>query len=414
MSTVGPTHIAQAADAELELDRGFVVATGIECSAPLVDGRRVDELVKTGHDIRYRDDFRLAAELGVRYIRYGIPFHAVNPGPGVFDWRWVDGALDACRQAGLAPIVDLMHFGVPDDVRDYQNPALSERFATYARTFVERYPWVRHYTPVNEPFITAAFSARQGYWNEQRADERSFVRALVHVTRAAVLAAEAIRAIRADAVLIQAETCHYTHPRTPAAMDRAALENELRFTTFELVFGRRLPDLVRRHLIDHGAGPDELAWFERNGSDEGWIVGNDYYETSEQQVDDAGAISTSGLRLGYYELAHQYHDRLDRPIMHTETNHDGPRAAAWLDQQWTDVLRLRADGVPIRGFTWYGLVNHVDWDSTLRRDDGHENRCGLVTLARRPNARYAQFAAIAASVAAGSAVDSPGRAGGTR
>jgi beta-glucosidase/6-phospho-beta-glucosidase/beta-galactosidase len=384
----------------LEVDRGFVIATGIECSAPLVGGRRMDELVKTGHDVRYSEDFRLAAGLGVRFLRYGIPFHFVNPGPATFEWGWVDASLEACRAAGLTPIVDLMHFGVPDDLRDYQNPDVPSRFAAYARAFAERYPWVRHYTPVNEPFITAAFSARQGYWNEQRTDERSCVRALMHVMRAAVMGANEIRAIRPGAVLIQAETCHFTHPLSPAAIDRAALENELRFTTFELAFGRRLPDTVRRHLVDNGSSADELAWFERHGSEDGWIVGNDYYETSEQEVDGAGRIGTSGLRLGYYELAQQYHERLDRPIMHTETNKSGPRAAAWLDAQWTDVLRLRADGVPIRGFTWYGLVNHVDWDSTLTRDDGRENRCGLVTLARRPNARYAQFGAIARAVAA--------------
>jgi beta-glucosidase/6-phospho-beta-glucosidase/beta-galactosidase len=384
----------------LEVDRGFVIATGIECSAPLVDGNRVDELVKTGHDVRYAEDFRLAAALGVRFIRYGIPFHRVNPRPGSFDWVWVDAALDACRDAGLTPIVDLMHFGVPDDLRDYQNPDVPARFGAYARAFAERYPWIRHYTPVNEPFITAAFSARQGLWNEQRSDERSFVRALLHVMQAAVLGAAEIRTARPGCVLIQAETCHFTHPLTPGAIERAALENELRFTTFELAFGRRLPDIVTRHLLDHGATADELAWFERNGSEEAWIVGNDYYETSEQEIDDAGSIRTSGLRLGYYELANQYHERLGRPIMHTETNRSGPRAAAWLDAQWTDVVRLRAENVPIRGFTWYGLVNHVDWDSTLTRDDGRENRCGLVTLGRRPNARYAQFAAIASAVAA--------------
>jgi beta-glucosidase len=390
-----PEGALEADAPPLEVDRGFVMATGIECSAPLVDGRRVDEVVKTGHDTRYADDFRLARGLGVRFIRYGIPFHRVNPAPGRFDWEWVDRALAECRAAGLIPIADLMHFGIPDDLRDYQNIGLPERFAPFVRAFAERYPWVRHFTPVNEPYITAAFSARQGYWNEQLSDERAFVRALLNIMRCVVRGAAEIRRLRPDAILVQAETCHYTHPLVPDAIERARLENELRFTTFELAFGRRLPDLVRRHLFAHGGEPEDLAWFERNGSDANWIVGNDYYQSSEQQVGHDGVLRTSGLRLGYYELAHQYHERLRTPIMHTETNMEGRRATAWLESQWTDVLRLRADGLPIRGFTWYGLVNHVDWDSTLTRDDGRENRCGLVTLARRPNATYRRFAEIA-------------------
>ena len=381
----------------LEVDHGFVLATGIECSAPLVDGRRVDELVKTGHVGRFAEDFRLARELGVHYLRYGIPFHLVNPVAGTFDWTWVDRALEACRASGLTPIVDLMHFGVPDDLRDFQNPDLPERFRAYVRAFVERYPWVRYYTPVNEPFITAAFSARQGFWNESRTDETAFVRALLHVGRCVVIGATEIRRARPDAVLIQAETCHYTHPLVPDAIDRADLENELRFTTFELAFGRDLPDIVVRHLRDHGAAADELHWFGRHGSDENWIVGSDYYATSEMMVGADGHLRSSGVRLGYYELAHQYHDRLRVPVMHTETNGSGRAAAAWLDSQWTDILRLCREGFPIRGFTWYGLVNHVDWDSTLTVDAGRENSCGLVSLDRRPNAIYRRFRDIASA-----------------
>ncbi len=381
----------------LELDRGFVLATGIECSAPLVDGRRVDELVKTGHIDRYADDFRLARDLGVHYLRYGVPFHVVDAGAGTFDWAWIDRALDACRASGLTPIVDLMHFGVPDDLGDYQNPALPERFGAYVRAFVERYPWVRYYTPVNEPYITAAFSARQGFWNEQRTDETAFVGALLNVVRCSVIGATEIRRARPDAVLIGAETCHYTHPMVPDAIERADLENELRFTTFELAFGRDLPAIVVRHLLDHGVTADDLSWFGRHGSDENWLAGNDYYSTSEMMVGTDGQLRSSGVRLGYYELAHQYHDRLRVPIMHTETNSEGEAAGAWLDAQWTDILRLRREGFPIRGFTWYGLVNHVDWDSTLTVEAGRENGCGLVSLDRRPTAMYRRFAALDAA-----------------
>ncbi len=380
----------------LEVDRGFVLATGIECSAPLVDGKRVDELVKTGHVDRFGDDFRLARGLGVRYLRYGIPFHLVNPAAATFDWSWADQALEACRAAGLTPIADLMHFGVPDDLGGYQNPDLPARFRAYVRAFVERYPWVRYYTPVNEPFITAAFSAREGFWNEQRTDEAAFVRALLRVTRCVVLGATEIRRARPDAVLIQAETCHYTHPVVPDAISRADLENELRFTTFELAFGRDLPEVVLRHLRNHGADRAELRWFRDHGSDENWIVGNDYYATSELMVGADGQLRSSGVRLGYYELAHQYHDRLRRPVMHTETNAAGSGRSRWLESQWTDIVRLRREGFPIRGFTWYGLVNHVDWDSTLTVDAGRENACGLVSLARRPNPTYRRFREIAA------------------
>jgi hypothetical protein len=103
--------------------------------------------------------------------------------------------------------------------------------------------------------------------------------------------------------------------------------------------------------------------------------------------------------MGYYELAQQYFQRLGRPILHSETNAEGPDAIDWLRRQWTDVTRLRREGFPIRGFTWYGFVNHVDWDSVLVADHGRENRCGLVDLERKPNPVHTAFASLVSEVA---------------
>lgn len=370
----------------LEVHHGFVAATGIECSAPLIEGGiRMDELEKTGHYERYERDIELAAELGVRHLRYGIPFHRVNPAPNEYDWSFTDRALEACRRAGIVAIVDLMHFGVPDDIGDFQSAALPERFRDYADAFAERYGWIRHFTPVNEPLITATFSARRGMWNERRSDEASFVRALLNVARCVVLASEAIRARRPDAIFLQSDSCEYHHPVHPDAIELAEFENELRFIGFELAYGLEPAPIVRDHLLANGATRADLAWFRAHGSRAGAICGNDYYETSEVEILADGSRRRCGVRLGYYHLAKQYHDRLGVPIMHAETNHEGERAVDWLHEQWTDAVRLRRDGIPIRGFTWYGLVNHVDWDSALTRNDGRENACGLVDLARRPN-----------------------------
>src|SRR4051794_24007618 len=80
----------------LELDAGFVVATGIECSAPTIAGGvRQDELLKTGHWERYAQDFSVASSFGIRYVRWGVPFHVVarSDNPRDFDWRWTDAAL---------------------------------------------------------------------------------------------------------------------------------------------------------------------------------------------------------------------------------------------------------------------------------------------------------------------------------
>lgn len=385
--------------ATLEVEAGFIAGTGIECSAPVIAGGvRMDELAKTGHYQHLAQDIAMVAQLGVRFLRYGVPIHRANPAPDTYDWDFTDRAMEAMRAEGVEPIVDLLHFGVPDDVGDFQNAAFPARFGAFAAAFAERYPWTRYYTPVNEPLITAAFSGRDGVWNERGTSERMFVAALLNVARCAVLASAEIRRRRPDAIFLQSDSCEAYHPIHPDAIERARFMNELRFVGFELVYGRQLAGAVRDHLLANGATAADLAWFESHGSSEGCICGNDYYEVSEKEVAADGSLRDCGVRLGYYGIGRQYHERLRVPIMLAETNMEGERAVDWLLRQWTDVQRLRDEGVPIRGFIWYGFVNHVDWDSALTRNDGRENTCGLVSLERVPNATHEAYRQLIASL----------------
>src|SRR4051794_1594581 len=143
--------------------RQFMFATGIENSYPTIEwqGRtiRQDELEKTGHYERWRDDFRLLKELDISYLRYGPPYFSAHRAPGKYDWDFADQTFHALRDMDVTPIVDLCHFGVPDWVGDFQNPDWPALFADYARAFARRYPWLRLYTPVNEIFVAATFSA---------------------------------------------------------------------------------------------------------------------------------------------------------------------------------------------------------------------------------------------------------------
>jgi hypothetical protein len=73
--------------------------------------------------------------------------------------------------------------------------------------------------------------------------------------------------------------------------------------------------------------------------------------------------------------------------MHTETNmREGPKgdeAVQWLWKEWASVLRLRNDGIPTVGFTWYSLTDQIDWDTALREQNGNVNPLGLYDLDRK-------------------------------
>ncbi len=260
----------------------FMFATGIENSAPTIDNGRVrmDEMEKCGHYRWWREDIRLAAELGAPFLRYGPQLHRTLLGPDRHDWSFADETFRLIYDSDLVPIVDLCHFGVPDWIGDFQNPDFPGLFANYAKAFAERFPWVQLYTPVNEIFICATFSARYGWWNEQLTGDRSFVTALKHLAKANVLAMRAILDVRPDAIFVQSESSEYFHAENPAAIRPAEMLNAQRFLSLDLNYGRNVDSSTYEFLLDNGMTRDEYLFFMNNNLKHHCIMGNDYYVTT--------------------------------------------------------------------------------------------------------------------------------------
>ncbi|PLK25960.1 glycoside hydrolase family 1 [Novosphingobium sp. TH158] len=364
-------------------------STGIENSVPTIDGgrTRVDEMEVCGHYERWREDFELTKSMGIGFLRYGPPIHRTWLGPGKYDWEFADITFAELRRLGIIPIVDLCHFGLPDWLGNFQNGDFPELFAVYSEAFAARFPWVQLYTPVNEMFICAMFSAQYGWWNEQLSDDTSFVTALKHIVRANVLAMRAILMRRADAIFIQSESSEYFHAENPSAIKTAELLNSKRFLSLDLNYGRRVDSEMYEYLFDNGMTREEYHFFIDNRLKQHCIMGNDYYRTNEHRVHGDGTTSASGEVFGYDEITRQYYHRYGLPVMHTETNlNEGPlgtEPSDWLWKQWANVLRVRNDGVPIVGFTWYSLTDQVDWDTALRERNGRVNPLGLFDLDRK-------------------------------
>jgi len=367
----------------------FLFATGIENSSPTIKhGRvRVDEMERCGHYQWWRVDFDKVQELGIRFLRYGVPLYRVYLGPDRYDWSFSDEAFGGLQNREILPIVDLCHFGVPDWIGNFQNPDFPDLFARYALAFAERFPWVQLYTPVNEMLICALFSARYGWWNEQLTDDRSFVRALNHIVKANVLAMHAILKARPDAIFIQSEASEYFHAENPAAIKPAEIRNAERFLSLDLNYGRRVGSEMYEFLMDNGMTREQYHFFLQRNLKHHCIMGNDYYVLNEHRVAPDGSTYPAGEVFGYSEITRQYYNRYMLPVMHTETNlAQGPKgdeAVYWLWKEWANVLRVRNDGIPIVGFTWYSLTDQVDWDTALREDNGRVNPLGLYDLQRQ-------------------------------
>ena len=365
----------------------FMFATGIEGSCPTIDGKRVriDQFDKCRHYDLWRRDFELVDEFGINFLRYGPPLHRTFLGPDRFDWGFADETFAELKRRDIAPIADLCHFGVPDWIGDFQNPDFPELFALYARAFAERFPWVQLYTPVNEMYICALFSALYGWWNEQLADDRSFVTALKHIVRANILASNAILDVRPDAIFVQSESSEYFHADNPEAIGPAERMNLQRFLSLDLNYGNPVDARMYEYLLDNGLTKEDHAFFTNTSLRHHCILGSDYYVTNEHRVRSDGSAYAAGDVIGYDQIARHYHQRYGLPMMHTETNlvqDRGDEAVEWLWRQWSSLLQVRNIGIPTLGFTWYSLTDQVDWDTALRENNGRVHAVGLFDLER--------------------------------
>jgi beta-glucosidase/6-phospho-beta-glucosidase/beta-galactosidase len=111
-------------------------------------------------------------------------------------------------------------------------------------------------------------------------------------------------------------------------------------------------------------------------------MGNDYYETNERILQH-GCGEYDGEVFGWYLVTHEYYLRYRKPVMHTETNQKSQDAVVWLWRQWQNLLYMRERGIPVLGFTWYSLIDQVDWDTELREANNRVNPFGLYDMNRK-------------------------------
>ncbi len=362
----------------------FLFSTGIENSYPTIaDGKRIDQMEKCGHYDRFQEDFALTREMGIRYLRWGPPLHKVWLGPGRYDWEWTDAAMAEMRRLDIVPILDLCHFGVPDWMGNFQNPDLPRYFVEYAEACAKRYPWVRYWTPVNEIFVASLFSGWLGMWNERERGHGPFLTAMRHMCMMNVLAMDVICQHIRDPIFIQSESSEYWHPAHPDMIEAARFWNRIRFLPLDFTYGHDARVSIYEHLLAHGFPKQDYELFMNRKQPRNCVMGNDYYQWNEHLMTREDEWVPSGEILGYYVITKQYYDRYNLPVMHTETNAVTDQAVTWLWKEWSSMIRLRDDRIPIVGFTWYSLTDQMDWDTGLTQENNRVYKVGLYDLDRK-------------------------------
>ncbi len=359
----------------------FIWASGIEDTfvpQTRVGHRALDEYELMGHYEHWREDLGLLAETGVQAARWGVPWYRVEPLPGRFDWSWTDQVIPyLVEELGLAPIIDLMHYGCPFWLRrEFAHPDYPRAVADYAAAFAHRYRnLVRWYTPLNEPLVNALMCGKRGVWPPYLRGDAGYVRVMLQIVRGVLRTVEAIKTIDPGAVMVQVEATGLNRA-IRQDLEVLAVEDQRRgYLFFDLIAGMVTNDHpLFGWLLRHGASPDDLVEFVRNRIPIEVMGMNFYPQWSTQQiyVDRKGRIAYRAVEPdgeGFAALIEDYYHRYRAPIMITETSAHGSDEvrARWMEASVRMVKQLRAAGVPIFGYTWFPLFTMVDWRYRLGR-----------------------------------------------
>jgi len=346
-----------------------------EPSIARVDATTVrDQGRETGFRARF-SDIDAIADLGVAATRFPLLWEDG-------DLAWAAPRLERLRERGVAPIVTLLHHGSGPFETDLLDPAFPERFAAYAERVATRFPWVRRWTPINEPLTTARFATLYGVWYPNLRDDRAFGRAMLHQTRAQQLAMARIRRIVPEATFVLTDDLQRITAADPGVEGYAAFLRERVFLSVELVAGR----IDDRHPLftflrgGCGIAEAELALVRAQATPPD-LVAFDHYVHSERyvftapdgRIGDVPAVYVAGEPAPRCEpLLRAAWERLRLPLALGEVHihASAGERVRWLAQHAADVAAVQTTGVDMRAIGAWAAFGLVDWHSLLRRREG--------------------------------------------
>ena len=381
----------------------FAWAVGEEGSDPLVldDGvpYRQDQFAQSGHYSHVEEDLRSIAALGVRIVRYGMPWRLSEPEPGRYDWTLWDRALGLCAEQGLAPVVDLLHFGLPDFFDGFADHRWVDSFCRYVDAFLNRYQEPRWFTPINEPGVTAENSGCLGMWNDRLASGPDHPRILANIVLANL---EAVARIRDDrgGWWIGSEGFPVPVAVDPQAEADVQALRAWSWLVWDLHFGRDPSPLSARYL-----DPVDNAQLDRIRSlavTDQVIAGLDLYPPSVFPVGGVAPDWSIHERVAFAMAEfRRWHDRYDVPFWVAETSNltlGVGDQILWLESLTDGLRELLPDGLPVRGLCWYSRGDQFDWQTELVNPKGVVTEVGLFDVHRRARPVAAVFSEFASRV----------------
>ncbi len=321
---------------------------------------------------RWRDDADLVASMGLDNYRFSLEWSRIEPADGEFSQAALDHYARTCeglKERGIDPVVTFHHFTSPQWLAEqggWENPATADRFATFVEKASARLDGLMAKAcTINEPNVVAVCGYALGFFPPGQAEGMAKADQVGDVFVDAHR--KAVQAVRSNA------------PGTPVGLTLSTTEwVAMEGGEERMVEERRI---MEDRYLDAVDGDDFLGiqTYSRTrvgpygmiGAEEGvptLVMGYEYWPQSLEAT-LRRAWDYTGGRI---------------PLIVTENGigtDDDTQRIAYLQAALEGVLRAIADGVDVRGYTCWSLLDNFEWAF------GYVPKFGLVEVDRTTFAR---------------------------
>lgn len=312
----------------------------------------------TDHYNRFEADFDLAKSLGHNAHRFSIEWARIEPEDGAFNLEEIEHYRKVMRELkkrGIEPFVTLWHFTLPvwfAKKGGFKNKKSSEIFARYARFVIENLGQeARFWITMNEPLVFASNGYLKGVWPPFELSISNFLKVFNNLVRAHRKAYKLIKEINPSLEIgVAKHNIYFTSNKNPLNIVLAKIS--------KWFWNRRFIYLIRNHQDFIGLN---YYFYKRYG-------GNGLLPKSDMGWD----IYPEGLYHCLKELS-----RYKKPLYITENglaDAEDIQRAKFISDSLASVHRVIADGVDVRGYFYWSLLDNYEWMY------GFTQRFGLISV----------------------------------
>lgn len=315
------------------------------------------------HYNRYEEDFEMAKSLGHNAHRLSIEWSRIEPEKGKFDTAEIEHyrkAIKALRARGIEPFVTLWHWTLPvwaAEMGGWKSRRMAKYFARYAEQVVSALKGdVTYWMTVNEAGIYAMNSYLKGVWPPQKRSLFAYLKVRQNLVHAHHRAYKAIKKAQPDSMVGTARNYIYFEAASNHPFNRVLKS----FADWWWNF--RFLNKIKRNLDFIGVN----YYFHNH-------ISFGFGKNKNETVSDMGwELYPEGI---YHILKELTRYRL--PIFITENGLADARdihRARFIRETVAHILRAKKEGVDVRGYFHWSLLDNFEWDK------GFWPRFGLIEV----------------------------------